>query len=749
MKKILLAVAVVGMLCGRSSAQTTLFWSGNGTTQGGAGTWNTTDARWGTVAAGPYTTVWNNANIDSANFGGTASTAVTMAGPITVNTITTAIGGFTIGITSTNGTAANTLNFSGTNAGVNTLQTSGTTTLTAMTTGTLTKTGPGRLELNNTMNQVTKYFLNAGMMSFANATRFGAAPGGLVTDFFTFNGGGLASSGATTTVTGDLGANRGVSILANGAFFGGSNAANIIVVSGPISGSAGGSLNVTNGGPFLSPLHAGATVVISNTGNSYNGATNLGLGTLRLGAAGVIPDGSNVTVTGGTFDLNGFNETVAGVTLNGGSAVISGAGTLSATSYDLRSSGTVSAILGGTAAATKTTGGTVTLTGLNTYSGNTQIDAGTLAINSVGALGNGVGGLIMNGGKLNTTASRGVTTAPIANPLSVDASSEITTTSTAGTVDLRFTSNSISGDGGTTLTFRNDAASGTGLFQPSFSGSGFNYAANIAVVNGAFGTTSLNSFNALGTDQTFSGVISGTGSFRRSFGTGLGGSTTFTNDNTYQGGTIINDGIVYASNTNPAGSATGTGTVTVSGDGTLAGTGYVSGAVTVNSGGTVSPGASIDSLDVGALTFNGGSSFDYEIDSAAGTADLLTSNLVATVSTGDLSIALDGTATLNTDDLAGSSVSLAGTTFTLINYEGAYNGGTFAGLPNGGYIIGLGLNDWQINYADTNPGINNPGGTGMFVTITAAVPEASSFLAVGVAAVVAGGVTWFRRKRAA
>ena len=54
---------------------------------------------------------------------------------------------------------------------------------------------------------------------------------------------------------------------------------------------------------------------MSNTGNSWDGATNLsgasGSG-LRLGASGVIPDTSVVSLlaSGNTFDLNGFDETI-------------------------------------------------------------------------------------------------------------------------------------------------------------------------------------------------------------------------------------------------------------------------------------------------------------------------------------------------------------------------------------------------------------------------------------------------------
>src|SRR5207244_10659082 len=131
-----------------------------------------------------------------------------------------------------------------------------------------------------------------------------------------------------------------------------------------------------------------------------------------------------------------------------------------------------------------------------------------------------------------------------------------------------------------TLTFSNSAASGTGVFQPRFSGSSFTFNQPIAINNGGFGTTKLQSFNTTGTDQTFAGVISGTGSFNRSASTaGTGGRTIFTPANTYSGGTTVNDGALLVNNT--TGSGTGTGTVTVNSGGTLGGTGTIVGDTTV------------------------------------------------------------------------------------------------------------------------------------------------------------------------
>ena len=63
-----------------------------------------------------------------------------------------------------------------------------------------------------------------------------------------------------------------------------------------------------------------STLVLSGS-NAYGGATTISAGTLRLGAANVIPDGTgkgNVAATG-TLDLYGFSETING---------LSGAGTV-------------------------------------------------------------------------------------------------------------------------------------------------------------------------------------------------------------------------------------------------------------------------------------------------------------------------------------------------------------------------------------------------------------------------------------
>jgi autotransporter-associated beta strand protein len=131
--------------------------------------------------------------------------------------------------------------------------------------------------------------------------------------------------------------------------------------------------NVISGTGSVAQNGAGVTTLAAS--NAYTGGTTVNAGTLALGANNRLADGGAVTVNGGNFNLGGFSETVGAVTVAGGSITN---GTLTGSSYDMRS-GTVSAVLAGNGALTKTTAGTATLTGANTYTGGTTVNAGRLA----------------------------------------------------------------------------------------------------------------------------------------------------------------------------------------------------------------------------------------------------------------------------------------------------------------------------------------------------------------------------------
>ena len=149
-----------------------------------------------------------------------------------------------------------------------------------------------------------------------------------------------------------------------------------------------GTLTLSGNNTYL-----GATTVTAGTlnvnGTLASTAINIGGGTLALGANERLADTSAVTVSGGTLAIGNYTETVGVVKLTSGSITGGPTGRLTGSTYDLQS-GTVSARLGGGTgvALTKSTTGTVILSGLNSYTGATTITGGTLAVN--GALYSGV-----------------------------------------------------------------------------------------------------------------------------------------------------------------------------------------------------------------------------------------------------------------------------------------------------------------------------------------------------------------------
>jgi len=584
LKKAALFFALCGLLRGAWAAD--LYWDADGAAPvgGGAGAWDLTNARWSTDSLGTSYQIWNNANLDNAILSGTAG-AVTLGTGITVNKITMTLSGYTVG------TAASTtpvLTFSGAGAGVEVQAITGTTTLSANYTGvSLTKSGTGRLELNNANNTIGKYIVVGGFLSIPSTNRLGAVPGSLVPDYFTLDGGGFTTSIAATS---DLRANRGVTIGAAGAFFGASGANNPLIISGPITGTSGGGLTVTTGAPFYSPHNAGGIWTISNTGNNWNGPTTIAGGALRLGDSGVIPDSSALTISAGGLDLATFSETIAALTVTGGT--ISN-GTLTATDYQLQG-GTVSAVLAGSAGVTKTGSGTAILSGANTFTGKTTVSGGQLTLNAAGgdvALGAAPGSpvadqLTLNGGALSIgtaasftlNANRGVTLGSSGGTISLTSGSTILTVAgnitgpggltKAGQNNLTLTgNNTFAGDftiTGGGVRFNSDNAAGVGniVVSPAsivtlrnLSPVVTSTVANPITVNANNGFD-IDLTAATGNTFTLSGPISGVGYITRGRATGSQGLVVLSGDNgAWSGGLYLQRGILGLGHKNALGSA--------------------------------------------------------------------------------------------------------------------------------------------------------------------------------------------------
>ena len=124
--------------------------------------------------------------------------------------------------------------------------------------------------------------------------------------------------------------------------------------------------------------------------NSYSGATNVDAGSLRAGALNTFSPNSAVTVaSGGTLDLNGFNQTIASVTNAG--LVNMGTGTAPGTVL------TTTSYIG--------TGGTVAM---NTFLGGDGSPSDKLVINGGSATGNSLLRITNAGGPGAETVANGI-----------------------------------------------------------------------------------------------------------------------------------------------------------------------------------------------------------------------------------------------------------------------------------------------------------------------------------------------------
>ncbi|QQE12602.1 autotransporter-associated beta strand repeat-containing protein [Planctomycetota bacterium] len=215
----------------------------------------------------------------------------------------------------------------------------------------------------------------------------------------------LALSG-TNTYTGDTTINAGTIIASGGNAIGDSSLVTIADVAGAMlqlnaDETIGG---LTGGGS------TGGEVDLQNYILSISGADDTTFG-------GVISGTGSIAMTGtGTLTLTGANTFTGGTTLNGGvttvnsddafgtgSVTVAGASGLTAgissvtlaniftLNDDLTVSGdndlTLGGVIDGTGALTKEDDGTLTLSGTNTYSGGTNINAGTVVASGGNAIG--------------------------------------------------------------------------------------------------------------------------------------------------------------------------------------------------------------------------------------------------------------------------------------------------------------------------------------------------------------------------
>ncbi|MEK6547055.1 MAG: autotransporter-associated beta strand repeat-containing protein, partial [Bacteroidota bacterium] len=243
----------------------------------------------------------------------------------------------------------------------------------------------------------------------------------------------ISTKGVNNTMSGYRGGNAGAiwisalgglslggSLLANGGtsvsgvnYYGTSmnisltNNNSTVTVGGNNDGQKGGIITGVN-------LYLYGSGILRLTGvNSYTGYTYIAGGTLRLGAANVIPDNSYVTLSTLTtaLELGDFTETIANLT---GSGTVRSVGV--ANSYLITGGENVNASFGGTISdgtgtvhITKQGTGAWYLSTANTYSGLTTISAGKIMMYHASALGSAMQGTVVaNGASLEVQGSLSV-----------------------------------------------------------------------------------------------------------------------------------------------------------------------------------------------------------------------------------------------------------------------------------------------------------------------------------------------------
>jgi len=143
-------------------------------------------------------------------------------------------------------------------------------------------------------------------------------------------------------------------------------------LSGVLSGSAGGTLTKTGLG----------TLKITNA-NTFTGGTAIEAGTLVLASESALGAGGPLTLNAGTLDLNGKSITTGALGGAGGTITtgVSGATILTVNSASNSTfAGEIADGVIGTVGLTKSGSGSLTLAGVNVYSGSTVVEAGRLAI---------------------------------------------------------------------------------------------------------------------------------------------------------------------------------------------------------------------------------------------------------------------------------------------------------------------------------------------------------------------------------
>ncbi len=585
----------------------------------------------------------------------------------------------------------------------------------ATTSGTVTKAGTGTWTLSGANTYTGATAINAGTLVASNAAALGTTAGGTtVAAGATLNINNVAIGAEAVTLNGTLrGTGAGASLAgtvalnAAGAAIDTATATDALTLSGVVSGA--NALTKTGAG----------TLTLGGV-NTYTGATNINAGTLALNAAGTIAASSGVANNGAftiaaskTIDsMTGTGNTVLGGTLTIGDAS--------------NTSSAYGGVISGAGGITKAGTGTLTLSGANTYTGVTTINAGTLQANGGNAIGD----------SSSVTAASGAT-------LALGASETIGSLAGAGNVTLG--ANTLTAGGNGTNTTFSGVMSGTGgltkagVSQMTLSGANTYTGAttissgSLALSGGAaISDTSAVNLSAAGANLTLNASET-IGSLA-----GVASTSVILNANTLtMGGN--NGTTAYAGNIGGTGNLVKNGT----GSTTLSGNNNYAGLTTVNAGTLAVTANNALGSNAAGTTVNAGATLDLQ-NVAYSTAELVTLNGgTLAVSTGNSSLAgpvnLTAASFVNVDNP--SQLTLSGAVTAPVNLD--VNGGgslTAVNAANNFSTVSITSGN-NISLRDANAinlGASTVSGA-LTVTSSGNISQSGSLNVAGLTTLAAGG----------
>jgi autotransporter-associated beta strand protein len=357
-----------------ASGSTSLYWTANGSSLGGSGTWNTSASTWSQSDQTVTGAAWDATKL--ATFGGTAGT-VTVDAVAAERGITFTADGYSLtgGTISLAGASSNPINVAA----------ASTATIASVLQGTtgVLKQGDGRLLLSGTNTFSGNVAMSSGTLQIASDSALGATTNDLI-----LNG--------TLTTTSSIALDTARDV------------------------SGGASLDIAPGTTLTvnGAMNTSATT-LTNVGTLSLQGANRTVGTLTINAAGTLNaagsiSAASITASGLTGSTATVNPEVA-FSAAGNKTVHVPAGTLvlagslsnmasSASSYLIKTGSGTLALRGGLLAGTSSASGGVQIG----YAGSSPTDGGTVVLSTGTGAGDGASQLRVNFGTLRSDATGGL-----------------------------------------------------------------------------------------------------------------------------------------------------------------------------------------------------------------------------------------------------------------------------------------------------------------------------------------------------